>query len=89
MKTKIVRTEKKFMYNNHELRIVMRSEPYMNAAEPVLVRRVLAPNGGVIPINIRKGDTLKDIASRTADLLNIFQKSGANTDHELTHKITE
>ena len=85
----IIRVKKKFNYNGIELRIVEREEPYMNAKEPVTMTRVLAPNGGSIPININHKQTLKSIMEETIRTLDGFKERGAYVINELTKKLTD
>lgn len=82
-----IRVKKRFKYKDIELRIVERNEPYMNASEPVRITRVLAPNGGSIPIQIQRKETLKSIAARTISIIEDFEKRGANASYELTKTI--
>lgn len=84
---KILRTKKKFTYEGIELRIVEREEPYMNSGATVKMIRVLSPNGGRMPIQISKGDTLKVIQEKTISALENFKSLGANVKKELTKKI--
>ena len=82
-----MKVKKRFMYDGIELQIIERDEPYMNATEPMTMIRVIAPNGGTIPLNIRHKETLKSIAERTVVALDDFKKRGANVREELTKKI--
>jgi hypothetical protein len=81
---KIIKVKKKFDYKGTELRIVEREEPYMNAKEPLIMTRVIAPNDGMIPVNISRKQTLKSIIEDTTILLDDFEKRGANIKQELT-----
>lgn len=83
----IKRVRKKFMYGKIELRIVERNEPYLNAERPILVTRVLAPNGGSIPIQIARKETLKSIQAKSISFLDGMEKRGANNTEELTKDI--
>lgn len=83
---KIIRIRKTFQYNGLKLRIVEREEPYMNAIEPVTMTRVIAPNGGMIPIGPTP-KTLKAIQQATIEALNSFKQRGANVIEELTKPI--
>lgn len=83
---KILKIRKKFDYKGLELQIVEREEPYMNAKEPMVMTRVLAPNGGMIPIR-DYGKTLKSMQEATVRLLEDFEKRGADVKKELTKKI--
>lgn len=82
-----MKVKKRFLYDGIELRIVERDESYMNAKEPMMMTRVIAPNGGSIPININHRETLKSIAERTIALLDGFKQCGADVKTELTKKI--
>ena len=64
---------KTFTYEGIEMRIVKRSEPYMNSGETVEVRRVMGPNGGVIPLQIGHRETLKSIQQRAIEMLEGFR----------------
>ncbi len=82
-----MKVKKKFKYRGHTLRIVERDEPFMNAPEPVRITKVLAPNGGIIPVQIHRGQSLKSIQAAAAILLDSFEKRGADIDKELTKNI--
>lgn len=82
-----MKVKKRFLYDGIELRIVERDEPYMNGREPIMMTRVIAPNGGSIPININHRETLKSIAERTIALMDGFKQRGADVKTELTKKI--
>lgn len=79
-----MKIKKKFLYKGIELRIVEREENYMNSKETVLVTRVLAPNGGTIPIQLKHKQTLKSIQADVTALLDGFENRGANVIEELT-----
>ena len=49
-----MKVKRKFTHEGVELRVVEREEPYMNAEEPLLMTRVLAPNNKHLPITIRR-----------------------------------
>jgi hypothetical protein len=83
----ILKVKKKFDYNGIELQIVEREEPYMNGKEPLKMTRVIAPNGGSIPININHRQTLKSIMEDTIRTLDGFKERGAYVINELTKKI--
>lgn len=85
---KIIRVKKKFDYNSITLQIVEREEPYMNAREPLIMIRVIAPNGGSIPIQIQHRQTLKSIAAETIRTLDGFKSRGADVVKGLTEPIT-
>lgn len=82
-----MKVKRKFFYCGLLLQIVERDEPYMNAPEPMKVIRVIAPNGGVIPINIQHKQTLKSIQEETTRTLDGFRARGADVVKELTKPI--
>lgn len=82
------KVKKQFEYRGHTLRIVERDEAYMNAPVPVRMTRVLAPNWGIIPVQINRRQTLKSIQADTAALLDSFENRGADIHQELTKDIT-
>ena len=81
--------KKKFLYNGIELRIIERDEPYMNAKEPLKMIRVIAPNGGTIPMIINHKQTLKSIIELTIRTLDGFKERGADITKELTGPLPE
>ena len=87
IKTRVMKVKKRFLYDGMELQIIEREEPYMNGKEPMMMTRVIAPNGGSIPISINHCETLKSIAERTIIALDGFKKRGADVKKELTNKI--
>jgi hypothetical protein len=82
-----MKIKKQFDYCGVKLRIVERDEPYMNGKEPLLMTRVMAPNGGIIPVNINHRQTLKSITEETIRLLDGFKARGANVIEELTKSL--
>ena len=83
-----MKTRKKFTYDGIELIIAEVDEPYMNATETVKVTRVIAPNGGHLPLyNLRRKQTLKSIESDAVALLDGLKKIGADIVKELTGAI--
>jgi hypothetical protein len=82
-----MKVKKRFLHDGVELQIIERDEPYMNGKEPLTMTRVMAPNGGTIPISINHRETLKSIAERTIALLDGFKQRGADVKTELTKKI--
>ena len=82
---KITRVRKKFDYKGIPLQIVEREEPYMSAK--VTMTRVIAPNGGTIPIKINYKETLKSIVQKTIDFLTDREKEGFDIINELTKEI--
>lgn len=83
-----MKVKKKFDYNGITLQIIERDEPYMNAKEPLKRIRVIAPNGGVIPLNLRHKQTLKSIIQDTVSTLDGFKQRGADVVKELTQQLT-
>ena len=75
--------KKKFMYDDIELRIVEVDVPYLNSGSTVKVTKVIAPNGGTIPLSIKWKQTLKSIAEETINTLNDFKSMGAHVRKEL------
>lgn len=73
-----MKVKKKFDYNGITLQIIEREEPYMNAKEPLKMIRVIAPNGGTIPISINHKQTLKSIQADTINILDGFKARGAD-----------
>ena len=83
----IMKVKKVFHYDGVELKIVDREESYMNATEPIIMTRVMAPNGGTIPVQIKHKQTLKSIVFETVTILDVFKARGANVKQILTEKI--
>lgn len=79
-----MRVKKIFEYEGIKLRIIEREEDYMNSSDTVTMVRVLAPNNGVIPMQIQHKQTLKSIVSQTIDILNGFKDRGCDVKDELT-----
>lgn len=84
---KITNVRRKFYYNDIELRIVYRDEPYMNAVEPLNITRVLSENGGSIPIRIKHKETLKSITAKTIEFLENMKVLGYDIKQELTKEL--
>ena len=82
-----MKIKKKFQYEGIELRIVECDEPYMSATEPMKMIRVLAPNGGTVPMQIRHKQTLKSIMAETIETLDNFKSRGADVIFELNKPI--
>jgi len=59
----------------------------MNAKEPLRMTRVMAPNGGIIPIIIKHKQILKSIIEDTITTLDGFKSRGADVTKELTKSI--
>lgn len=83
----IIRTKRKFNYKGIEIRIVEVEEPYMNSEETVKVTRVIAPNNGIIPLQLVRNQTLKSIIDTTIRVLDGFSGRGADVVDELTKEI--
>lgn len=69
-----VKIKKKFMYNDIEMKIIERDEPYMGSKESLRMTRVIAPNGKTLPIQIQRGWTLKKIVSESIAMIDGFIK---------------
>lgn len=78
-----MKVKKKFIYEGTELQIVERNEPLDNTRDYVAIR-VIAPNGGIVPVQIQAKDTFKKIIERTTILLDSFKRRGADVKAELT-----
>lgn len=75
---------KKFTYDGIEMQVVLREESYMNAKEPVQVRRVIAPNGGVLPMREWHKQTIKSMVEEAIKALDNFKSLGADVKYECT-----
>lgn len=82
-----MKVKKKFDYYGVTLQIIERDEPYMNAKDPIIMTRVMAPNGGTIPIIINHKQTLKSIMEETIKTLDNFKNRGADVIKELTQPL--
>jgi len=82
-----MKVKKKFDYKGIELQIVDREEPYLNSGETITMTRVIAPNGGIIPVKITTRQTLASIALDTIKLLDTIAESGVNVEEELTKRL--
>ena len=82
-----MKVKKKFEYNGVPLQIVERLEPYMNATVPLMMTRVIAPNGGSVPVSIGHRDSLKAIIAKTIAALDGFAERGANVIESLINPI--
>lgn len=82
-----MKVKKVFFYCGVKLQIVEREEPYMNAKEPLLMTRVIAPNGGTIPVKIQNRQTLKSIVEETIKLLDDLKSRGCDVTKGLTEVI--
>ena len=79
-----MKVKKKFQFEGIELKIVEREEKYMNSLDTITMIRVIAPNGGILPIQIRAKQTLKSIVQSAIESLESFKKLGADINLELT-----
>lgn len=83
---KILKIRKKFQYKGIELQIVDTEEIlYLERTANFL--RVIAPNGGIVPVNIQINETLKSIVQKTIEKLDGFEKRGCDVIVELTKEI--
>jgi hypothetical protein len=83
-----MKVKKRFSYDGIELRIVLRYElDYITKGQKHPVTRVLAPNGGVIPITIKSGQTLRSIAEETVKAIDTFKARGSDVMHEMTKEL--
>jgi hypothetical protein len=82
----IMIVKKKFIYEGTELQIVERNEPLDNTRD-YKATRVIAPNGGIVPVQIQAKDTFKKIIDRTVTLLDGFKRRGADVTLELTKQL--
>jgi hypothetical protein len=80
-----MKVKKKFDYNGIPLQIVEREEPFFNAT--VTLTRVIAPNGGTIPVALMRNETLKSIVAKTIAALDDFAARGANVIETLTNPL--
>ena len=79
-----MKVKRKFTYEGVELRVVEREEPYMNAKEPLLMARVLAPNNNHLPITIHRRQTIKSIIEESLRFLDEMKQKGHDVVKELT-----
>lgn len=83
---KILKVKKTFNYEGLELRIVDREEPHTD--NTIMIRtRVIAPNGGMIPVQLQSKQTMKNIVNATVKFLDNMKKLGADIVDELTKEI--
>lgn len=82
-----MRVKRKFKFEGIELKIVEREEHYLNSEDTILATRVIAPNGGTLPLQIQRKQTLKSIIEDSVNMLTDFKKRGANIKEELTKQI--
>ena len=81
-----MKVKRKFTYEGVELRVVEREEPYMNAKEPLLMTRVLAPNNKHLPITIHRRQTIKSIIEESLRFLDEMKQKGHDVVKELTEE---
>lgn len=82
-----MKVKKRFQYEGVELQIVERDEPYMNNGLTMQMTRVMAPNGGIIPLHLKHKQTQKSIIEDTISLLNGFKERGADVKNILTKEL--
>jgi len=82
-----MKVKKKFLYNGMTLQIVEREEKYMNSPDPIIMTRVIAPNGGVIPVSIKHKQSLKSIAEDTIRTIDGFKQRGADVVKIMTEPL--
>ena len=83
-----MKVKRRFQYEGTELQIVERDEPYMNNGAMCLMTRVMAPNGGIIPLHLKHKQTQKSIIEDTITLLDGFKARGADVKSILTKELT-
>lgn len=84
----ITRVKKVFQYEKLNIIITTCLTEYMNGKEKMELTRVIAPNGGNIPIRFDHKETLKSIQEKTINFLNDFKKRGADVKNELTRTLS-
>ena len=79
-----MKIKRKFKYDNIQILIVEREEILWGSQtwKPI---RILAPNGGCLPLIIQSNWTLKRIKEEVILMLDGFKKRGCNIAHELTN----
>ena len=89
LKQKKMKVKKRFEYEGIELQIVEREEIYMNGKSTMTMTmtRILAPNGGTIPVNIQHKQTLKSIVEETIKTIDNFKSMGADVKAELEKEL--
>lgn len=78
---------KRFQYEGVELQIVERDEPYMSNGLTVRMTRVIAPNGGIVPVQLKRKQTQKSIVEDTINLLDGLRERGADVKGILTKEL--
>jgi hypothetical protein len=85
---KIIRVLKKFEYKGVEFRIALVERPYMNSDEPIQIREVLAPNGGILPVyNYNHRTPLKEIMRLAKEAIDKFESLGVDIVNECTKEL--
>lgn len=77
-----MKVKKKFTFEGLNFQIVEREETYLNSEDTMKMLRVIAPNGGIIPIQIMHRETLKSIAAKAINFLTDCMKRGADIHAE-------
>lgn len=83
---KLIKIRKKFSFQGITLKICLVEEQYLNAEQPVQVTRVVAPNGGIVPITVQYRESLKRIQERSIEILETLQQRGNDVLLELTQE---
>lgn len=84
----ITRVKKVFQYEDLNIIIASCIVEYMNGKEKMELTKVIAPNGGNIPVRFDYKETLKSIQEKTINALNDFKKRGADVKNELTRTLS-
>lgn len=77
-----MKVRKVFTYDGIELKIVEREEE-LYEGKTYTATRVMAPNGGTIPLQLKSNQTLENIVEETVKALDNFKKMGADVKSEL------
>lgn len=81
--------KKRIKYEGQELIIGECMESYMNSDRPVFINRVIAPNGGHIPVKVQYKETLKSIGYKAIETLDMFKKRGADVHEVITKPLNK
>ena len=84
---KVLKVRKSFTYQDVPLRLVDSEEHYMNGREPMVMQRVVAPNGFAIPVNFQHRQTLKSMIEQTISFLDSVSSRGYDVVKELTKEV--
>lgn len=82
-----MKVKKKFTYRGTELRVVEVEEKHMNSSHTIGVTKVLAPNGGEIPVVIGRKQTLKSIIAETTKILDDLNEIGVDVISKLNEEL--